>query len=297
MAKRRKRYKTDPIGMKYERGSLIDVVGELEKDFWRKTAYTAYPNYGRKRRRQKYYREPEVSFSDLPPWAQALVGIVILGILAWIFVINPFIEWAKQNIITIIVLSVIIVAVLITGFVFYWKHEKRKEAEKQAFEEEQKAKGLVKFVDRFGNEKWGKPSEIEKWEKEDKEAKIKESLFNQVVESIKNFEPSRKYSNEFGYHTELQGWLKSHFQNSRVELKTGASRPDIVINNDIAIEVKGPTDNQALNTLTTKCLKYSIYYTHLIIVLFEPLFSESNYSEIVEGIKQHFPNVKVIRKD
>lgn len=171
-----------------------------------------------------------------------------------------------------------------------------KEAEKQAFEEEQKAKGLVKFVDRFGNEKWGKPNEVERWKKEDEEAKIKESLFNQVVESIKKFQPSRKYGNEFGYHTELQGWLKSHFQNARVELQTGASRPDIVIDN-IAIEVKGPTDNQALNTLTTKCLKYSHYYTHLIIVLFEPIFSESNYSEIVEGIKRHFPNVEVIRKD
>lgn len=128
------------------------------------------------------------------------------------------------------------------------------------------------------------------------EAKIKETLFYKVAESIKNFPPSRRYGNEFAYHTELQGWLKSQFREAKVEIQTGASRPDIVIA-DIAIEVKGPTDTQALNTLATKCLKYSQYYTHLIIVLFEPRFSESNYSEIVEGIKRYFPNVEVIRKD
>jgi len=81
-----------------------------------------------------------------------------------------------------------------------------------------------------------------------------------------------------------------------MEIQTGASRPDIVID-EIAIEVKGPTDNQALNTLTTKCLKYSQYYKHLIIVLFEPQFSESNYWEIVNGIKTYSPHVEVIRKD
>lgn len=168
--------------------------------------------------------------------------------------------------------------------------------DKEQFEEDQKAKGIVKFIDRLGNEKWGTQKEMEKWKKEDKEAEIKESLFYRVVESIEKFKPSRNYGNEFGYHTELQGWLKAHFPSAAVEIQTGASRPDIVIDN-VAIEIKGPTDNRALDTLTTKCLKYTHYYPHLAIVLFEPCFSETNYKEIAEGIKRFSTNIKIIRKE
>lgn len=247
-------------------------------------------------RRRYRYREPIPSFRNLPPEMQAIIGLSIVIFLVWVFVINPLIEWTKKHIITIIVISVIIIGLIIIGFIFYWKHKKKKEEEKRVFEEGQIAKGLVKFVDRFGNEKWGKAKEVEVWRKEDEEAKIKESLFHRIIESVKKFEPSKKYGHEFGYHTELQGWLKSNFPSAKVELQTGASRPDIVIDN-IAIEVKGPTDNRALDTLATKCLKYSHYYPHLVIVLFEPIFSESNYSEIVKGIKKYFPSVEVIKKD
>ena len=90
--------------------------------------------------------------------------------------------------------------------------------------------------------------------------------------------------------------MKSKFPSARIEIQTGASRPDIVIE-DIAIEVKGPTDNNALDTLTTKCLKYSRYYNKIILCLFEPVFSESNFREIEAGIEQHFPHVRVVRKD
>jgi len=188
--------------------------------------------------------------------AGLLVAVLVCCALIYGFIIAPFLEWARQNITTIILISIVIVSILVVGLIFYSKYRKeRKEAENI----------------------------------------MKTTLFYKVVEATGRFEPSRRYGNEFGYHAELQGWLKSHFPDAKVELQTGSSRPDIVIR-DIAIEVKGPTDNQALNTLTTKCLKYSHYYSHLIIVLFEPTFSESNHNEIVNGIKRHFPTVEVIRK-
>lgn len=167
------------------------------------------------------------------------------------------------------------------------------------FEQDQHAKGFIKFIDRFGSDKWGIPQEVEKWKREDSEVKYKESLFSMVIESIKRFEPSTKWSYEEGYHGELISYLKQNYPNAKAEHQTGASRPDIVID-DIAIEVKGPTDRQALDTLTTKCLKYSHHYVHFIIVLFEPKFSEfseTHYNEILGGITKHFPNVVVIRKN
>ncbi|MEM0230628.1 MAG: hypothetical protein QXW07_01275 [Candidatus Woesearchaeota archaeon] len=311
------RYKIDPItGIRYKKGSLIDTLNKMDNSLLKKPKYSLYPRYQIKNRKQIFYKDqknyykypyfrknyykypyfknPNVNINDIVLSLSVL--IVLSLILAWFFIIKPFVEWFKKNIMTLFVIFLVILIIVIIGLIFYLRYRKKREAEKRAFEEEQRAKGLVKFVDRFGNEKWGLPDEVKQWEEEDKEAKIKESRFNQVVEAIKKFQPSRRYENEFGYHIELQGWLKSYFQNAKVELQTGASRPDIVIG-DIAIEVKGPTDNQALDTLTTKCLKYSNYYNHLIIVLFQPIFSESNYVEIVSGIRKYFPHVEVIRKD
>jgi len=49
------------------------------------------------------------------------------------------------------------------------ERERRIKAER--FEREQLAKGLVKFVDRHGDEKWGSPSQVRKWKKIDMELK------------------------------------------------------------------------------------------------------------------------------
>ena len=118
-------------------------------------------------------------------------------------------------------------------------------------------------------------------------------LGSKVIESIENFKPSKKWGNEDSYHKELLGWLKQPFPEIKYELQTGGSRPDLVIDK-IAIEIKGPTDNQALNTLSTKILKYSHYYDDIIIVLFETSFSERNFNEIANGIKKTYSHVHII---
>ena len=177
-----------------------------------------------------------------------------------------------------------------------WEQEQIKlTAEREKFEAEQKEKGLIKFLDRDNNEKWGTPEEIEKWKKDDEESKIKDLLINRIVQSIQKFQPARKWPDEDSYHKELLGYLKGEYPDIKYEFQTGSSRPDLVIGN-IAIEIKGPTDNNALDTLTTKCLKYSHYFDHLIMVLFDPQFSERHFKEVESGIHHYFPHVVIIRK-
>lgn len=171
------------------------------------------------------------------------------------------------------------------------KEKERKK--KEAFVEDQNKKGLFIFVDRNKKETWGTQKEIEKWKKEDDLERFKETLFGRVVESINKFKPS-KHTQEEGYQNELLGYLKHDFPNAKSEVRTGESRPDLVID-DIAIEVKGSTYGNDIDTLTTKCLKYSKYYKNLIIVLFDPHFSPK-YSEVFEGIKKFFPHVSIIEK-
>lgn len=128
---------------------------------------------------------------------------------------------------------------------------------------------------------------------------LKSDIINEkdmIVGLIKKFQPSTKWKTEEGYHGELISYLKQSYPHAKAEHQTGASRPDIVLNN-IAIEVKGPTDTQALTTLADKIFRYSNHYSYHIIVLFEPCFSESRYNELLNGIRASHPNVEVIRKD
>ena len=175
------------------------------------------------------------------------------------------------------------------------EEEERSAQEREQFVQKQKALGLVSFTDRHGKEYWVIPEEIEKIKQKDEEERIKESLLFNVKQAIKEFKPSRQWGNENNYHIELLGHLKRDFPNIRYEVQSGSSRPDLIIGN-IAIEIKGPTDNQALNTLSTKILKYSHYYENIVIVLFECNFSERNFNEILSGINRNFPHVFVICK-
>ena len=243
---------------------------------------------------------------EIDPLAALLILIIGGMYFAWKYIIKPIIDWiiylgnqiinwVDQNTVTIIIV-ILSAIILLAVWLRKRQHEKeQRDFKRRKYVEEQTAKGLVKFSDRFGKEKWGSLEEIEKWKRRDEEEKMKETLLYKVFESIEDFKPSRRYKNEFGYHTELQGWLKAHFPSAKVEIQTGASRPDIIIDH-IAIEVKGPTNSQALNTLTTKCLKYSKYYTNIICVLFEPSFTDKNFQEIKEGIDRTFPNVSIIVK-
>ncbi|RZN39395.1 MAG: hypothetical protein EF813_04100 [Methanosarcinales archaeon] len=274
-------------------------------------------NSSRRKRKPPRHSEPEFDFGDLPPWAQKTIALLIFVSLVWVFVIKPFIEWVNQNITTIITISISIIALAIVGYILYWKYETKKEAEEQAYEEkqiaeeiaykekleaekrvyeeEQKAKGFVKFVDRFGYERWGEPNVVEKWEKKDEKAKEKEKIVNQIIGEIENFKQSRNHHNEFPYQLELIGCLKSKFPNADIEQQKGSSRPDIVVGN-VAIEIKGPTRTADLRTIADKCMRYCQHFEELIVVLFEIEVYERRYGEWEMGMKNTFPNVKIIRK-
>ena len=117
-----------------------------------------------------------------------------------------------------------------------------------------------------------------------------------VENAIRSFTPSRRWQYERQYQYELYNWLKRDFPYTvGYEVQTESSRPDLVIR-DIAIEIKGPTSNRELDTLTTKFLKYSNHYPYFFIVLFDCKFTERHYNDIYNGIRKHCPNVKIIRK-
>jgi hypothetical protein len=311
MAKRRrkKQYYTDPItGRKKEVGAVYNPItgrkipkGHYEEpitgNLRRVSKRKSYQSYNKPKRKNysSYNRGPDIRLEDIDP--KVWIFLLVIGVIFMIYwyIIRPFVNWIKDNTVTALIIGVIIVVVGIIAIVFYVKWRIKKRKEKEIFDKEQIDKGLIKFVDRFRNERWGKPNEVQRWTKEDEEAKENEKKINRVIEEIDNFEPLRKYKNEYPYQIELAGFLKSKFPGVDIEKQKGSSRPDIVVE-DIAIEIKGPTRHRDLDTVMSKCARYKQHFGEIVIVLFEVEVNDRYYDEWKKGLDDTFPNVKIIKK-
>lgn len=122
-------------------------------------------------------------------------------------------------------------------------------------------------------------------------------LLDRIIDEIKQFNlPKKKLNREESYHLSLYAWLKKSFPSTRIEEQRGGARPDIVID-DVAIEVKGPTTSQDLNSIANKCLIYPQYFHGgTIIVLFDVNVGNRRYNEWLRGMNNALPNVRIIRK-
>jgi len=280
--RRKKKFYTDPLtGRKKEVGAYYNPITgkKIPKGYYED------PLTGRLVKSKSQYRHKEFSHNypsepvrleDVDPIVWLILGLIIAFFCIYWFVIRPFVSWIRDNTATAIIIGVIILAILLVCLILYVKYRIKKKKEKAEFEKAQIEKGLIKFVDRFGTERWGKPDEVKRWTKENKEAEEKEKLINKVVDEIERFKPLRKYKNEFPYQIELVGYLKSTFPGADIEQQKGSSRPDIIIE-DVAIEVKGPTRTQDLQTIADKCMRYYQHFGEIVIVLFEVDVYEPRY--------------------
>lgn len=132
-------------------------------------------------------------------------------------------------------------------------------------------------------------------EKELEEENIDEKVID-VVKFINEFKPSMDYLEELPYQAELIGWLKTKFPEAIIEKQRRSSRPDIAIGG-IAIEVKGPTRNNDLDTIPNKCMRYSDNFKQgIIVVLFNLEVNNHMYTEWLNALKKTYPQVIVIKK-
>ncbi|ABN57942.1 hypothetical protein Memar_2016 [Methanoculleus marisnigri JR1] len=157
----------------------------------------------------------------------------------------------------------------------------------------QRQQGLEEYRTIEGKVVWVPREQLEEVAQRDREEAEARKLVNRLVTRIKAFRPSRDYASEWEYHIELQGYLKGMFPDARIEVQTGSSRPDIVVQ-DIAIEVKGPTYSKDLQTIADKLVRYSQHYNSIIVVLFKVQVNERRYLEWERGIKKTFGDVRVI---
>ena len=183
----------------------------------------------------------------------------------------PIVNWFKQNLHTIITIVLLSAALATTGTLVWLSRQK-----------------IVSRGSGDGtwNVKWTFPP-----------LNMKDELAFKVWHSIEVFKPSRYYELESGYHNELFNWLNKDFSQAEWESPTSrrASRPDISIGN-IAIEVKGPTGNRELDTITHKAIRYRNHYDIVLFVLFSPHFTNEHFDDIKKGMKRDCRYAGVITK-
>lgn len=103
-------------------------------------------------------------------------------------------------------------------------------------------------------------------EKKRKEESMPKMLL-ELETKIREFVPSRHYSKEEPYQAELIGHLKNFYPTIKYEEPRNFVRTDLAIDN-IAIEIKWPTNMNDLKTIPHKIIKYLKNWDYLIIVLF-----------------------------
>lgn len=109
---------------------------------------------------------------------------VFVGVCCFLIIViaGIYLLWYYYGSLPLVVLGTAFAGIVILLFYSQRKTKKTKEElerqkllraleerlKEERFEEEQKAKGLVKYVDRHGNVRWGTPEQIIEWEREDK---------------------------------------------------------------------------------------------------------------------------------
>ncbi len=158
----------------------------------------------------------------------------ISWLFGWIFILIFFLYYTNKKLLDniILFLEIFIPIFLISwGLIFYYLKDKRKKIE------EKRKENIPDFLLKLEN-------------------------------NIRWFKPLKKYDKEESYHTWLYAYLQHFYPNLEIEKSIEYSRPDIVIDN-IAIEIKWPTNMSALKTLPDKINQYLNKWDYLFIVLYD----------------------------
>jgi len=110
------------------------------------------------------------------------------------------------------------------------------------------------------------------------------SLMDKIVQEIELYQHPRNELKEYHYQIGLHGCLKHAIPTTEFELLRGSARPDIVVGN-IAIEIKGPTRVQDLQTIADKIGRYLNQFDKLIIVLFNVQVPVKYLNDYLKGTK------------
>jgi hypothetical protein len=220
----------------------------------------------------------------------AAIGSAISLFLIWKFLVVPLVEIiAGHTIETAIVFFLTLILIGVITWYLGFELPRRLREENKYFRSILEEHGISQYSDIHGNVMWGTDDEILDWQEDDQEEEKLDIYCDALIEKIKEFKIDKRFGREEPYKQQLRGHLAKEYPQSKVEVQTDDSRPDIEIDkNRIAIEVKGPTTTSALSTLYEKAEKYGRIYRRIVFVLFEPEYAPDRYESIKKEIEKDY---------
>jgi len=220
----------------------------------------------------------------------AAIGSAVSLFLIWKYMVVPLVEIiAGHTVETAVVFFVTLILIGIMIWYLGFELPKGIREENKCLRSALEEHGINRYSDIHGHVKWGTEDETLDWQEEDQEEKELDVCCDALVETIKEFRIDKRFDKEDPYKQQLRGHLAKEYPQSKVEVQTDDSRPDIEIDKDrIAIEVKGPTTTAALSTLYEKAQKYSRIYRRVVFVLFEAEYNEDRYEHIKREIEEDY---------
>lgn len=162
----------------------------------------------------------EPSFNDLPWPMQLFIVLLIAGVLIYAFILQPLIAWFQQNWFSIVLGIILIIFFALIIWNEFRKRGKKKVAEEEnkrtKFEEEQKVKGLVRWVRPHSTEeKWGTAQEVKKWQRESEEDEKKRQEIERSIlikKLTKNRSKELEGLDEEEKEYQINKWIKEEYE-------------------------------------------------------------------------------------
>lgn len=121
--------------------------------------------------------------------------------------------------------------------------------------------------------------------------------FENSLKKIGNWRPQRKRFNEEGYKIELRGFLQEN--NFIVEEEKGDSNIDLLVNKNVAIELKKDPSRAEYDRLFGQIARHLMIYKYLIVVICD-ISNEDRYKQFLNTIDFVYSklnvNLKIIGK-
>ena len=221
-----------------------------------------YNKYSKRSYRKNYYYEYDNGIDDFDAISALIVFILLLSWISYYYI--------KSHLEIIILILKIFVPILlvVVWLIIYYIIKRRKQEEREYNE-------------------------------------MKENMPSFIVDlenKIKKFKPLRHYCEEKMYQVGLASFLQSNYPDLDIEEAKNYSRPDIVMDDNIAIEIKWPTNMTWLKSLPDKINSYlwEWKWDYLFIVLFNiKIVDDIDESDRIykEKKKQIIDNIPDYKKD
>lgn len=194
-----------------------------------------------------------------------LIALIIVLALVYDLILKPFIEWSKEHwIISSIIIIVVFGAIIFLAYIWITTRTEETVVSSISNTSSRQESSVSTESNQISHDNQGK--------EESSEPTIKrKSKMERIIEELDKFESHSNTRNEEELEKELFQYLKGRFKSFNIvpQYKTNKGKIDLVIDEEIAIELKIADSRANVRSLSGQIEDYLEDFTKLIVVILD----------------------------